>query len=125
MSLEKTEKIAVPTAGGKLCAHFGHCEQFTFFTISDGKVIAQETLTPPPHAPGIIPNWLAGQGCSLLLAGGIGETAQQILTQRGVKVLCGAPSAPPEEVVSLYLEGKLTNKHNVCDHGHHGHGCGH
>ena len=27
-------KIAIPTAEGKLCAHFGHCESFTFAKIN-------------------------------------------------------------------------------------------
>ena len=28
-------KIAIPTADGKLCPHFGHCEAFTFAEIDE------------------------------------------------------------------------------------------
>lgn len=116
-------KIAIPLAGGKLCTHFGHCEQFAIMTIADGKIIKQETLTPPPHAPGVIPNWVADQGCTDILVGGMGEAAQAILTQRGVQVLCGAPSDAPANLVALYLRGELSGSGNACDHDHEGHSC--
>jgi predicted Fe-Mo cluster-binding NifX family protein len=116
-----TMKIAIPLVGGKLCTHFGHCEQFAIITIAEGRIIKQETLTPPPHAPGVIPNWVADQGCTDILVGGMGEAAQAILIQRGVQVLCGAPSDTPENLVALYLRGELASSGNACDHGHEGH----
>lgn len=120
-------KIAIPLAEGKLCTHFGHCEQFAIVTVENGKIVKQETLTPPPHAPGVIPNWVADQGCTDMIVGGMGEAAQAILQQRGVKITCGAPSDTPETLVSLYLSGELAVSGNACDHSHddhHGHGCG-
>ena len=119
-------KIAIPSAGGKLATHFGHCEQFAILTITDGVISKQETLTPPPHAPGVIPNWVADQGCTDIIVGGMGEAAQAILRQRGVKLTCGAPSDLPEKLAALYLQGELTDAGNACDHGHEGnHGCNH
>lgn len=53
----------------------------------------------------------------------IGEAAQAILQQRGVKVLCGAPSDTPENLVALYLHGALVDAGNACDHD--GHSCNH
>lgn len=62
------------------------------------------------------------------MVGGMGEAAQDILQERGVKVLCGAPSDTPENLVALYLRGELVDSGNACDHNHddhnHGHGCG-
>ncbi len=123
--VDLTMKIAIPLVGGKLCTHFGHCEQFAIMTVTDGKTTRCETLTPPPHAPGVIPNWVADQGCTDILVGGMGEAAQAIFQQRGIKVLCGAPSDTPENLVALYLRGELTDAGNACDHDHEGHGCGH
>ncbi|MBP2655718.1 MAG: minD 1 [Firmicutes bacterium] len=117
-------KIAIPLAGGKLCAHFGHCEQFAIVTVNDGNIVAQEKLTPPPHAPGVIPNWVADQGCTDILVGGMGEAAQDIFRQRGVNVLGGAPSDTPENLVALYLRGELTDAGTTCNHDHEGHDCG-
>lgn len=125
--VENNMKIAIPVVQGKLCSHFGHCEQFAIITVADGKIVNQETLTPPPHAPGVIPNWVADQGCTDIIVGGMGEAAQAILQQRNVKVTCGAPSDTPENLIELYLRGKLVDSGNSCDHEHghdHGHGCG-
>lgn len=111
-------KIAIPLVGGKLCIHFGHCEQFAITTIEEGKVIKQEILTPPPHAPGVIPNWVADQGCTDIVVGGMGEAAKSILQERGVKVLCGALADTPYILISAYLKGELVEADNACDHGH-------
>jgi len=117
-------KIAIPLVGGKLCTHFGHCEEFAIMTIVEGNITTHETLTPPPHAPGIIPNWVADLGCTNIIVGGMGGAAQSILTERSVKVTSGAPSLEPEKIVALYLTGNLTDSGNACDHDHHGHDCG-
>ena len=122
---DSTMKIAIPLAKGKLCAHFGHCEQFAIVTVADGKIAEQKMMTPPPHAPGVIPKWVADQGCTDILVGGMGEAAQEIFQQRGVKVLCGAPSDTPENLVDLYLRGEIVDAGNACDHDHEGHSCNH
>lgn len=44
--------IAVPTAGGKLCAHFGHCEQFALVETEDGEIKGTSMQTPPPPRTG-------------------------------------------------------------------------
>ena len=121
--VERAMKLAIPLAGGKLCAHFGHCEEFAVMTVVDGKVTKHETMVPPPHAPGVIPNWVADQGCTDILVGGMGEAALAIFRQRGIRVLCGAPADTPENLAALYLRGELTDAGNVCDH-EHGHSCG-
>ena len=40
-------KIVIPTAEGKLCAHFGHCETFSFAEVDlDTKEILSISLEP-------------------------------------------------------------------------------
>jgi len=117
-------KIAIPLAEGKLATHFGHCQEFAIMTIVDKKITKHETLTPPPHAPGVIPNWVADLGCTDIIVGGMGGAAQSILTERNVKVMSGAPSLGPEKLVVLYLNGELTDSGNACDHDHENHECG-
>lgn len=127
MKCEKDDvkmKVAIPLVAGKLCTHFGHCEQFSIITVKDGKITNQELMSPPPHAPGVIPNWVADQGCTDIIVGGMGEAAQSILSQRGVKVTCGAPVDTPENLVALYSRGELLNIGNACSHDHEGHDCG-
>ena len=111
-------KIAVPVANGKLCMHFGHCEQFAILEADEtqGKVIKRENVEPPPHAPGVLPPWLAQQGVMCVIAGGMGQHAQQLFAEQGVEVRVGAPSQTPEQLVEDYLAGKLTLGSNTCDH---------
>ncbi len=111
-------KIAVPTANGKLCMHFGHCEVFTFVEIDETtkQVLNTEELTPPPHEPGVLPPWVAEQGAKLVIAGGMGGRAVQLFNNAGVKVLTGAPVKTPQELALGYVNNELTFGANACDH---------
>jgi len=120
------KKVAVPVAEGILSSHFGHCEHFLFATVEEGKITGMEKLIPPPHEPGVIPNWLAEQGATVVLVGGMGERAQQILESRGVAVICGIQPGNPVEIVNQYLSQNLTVGGNACNHdGDDHHDCGH
>ena len=111
-------RIAIPTADGKLCLHFGHCQQFTVVDVDpDTKsVVRTEQLTPPPHEPGVLPAWLKEQGVSVVIAGGMGARAQQLFAASGIRIVTGAPSASPSDLVAEFLEGTLTPGANPCDH---------
>jgi Mrp family chromosome partitioning ATPase/predicted Fe-Mo cluster-binding NifX family protein len=109
-------KIAVPTAEGKLTAHFGHCRQFAIVEVADGTIKKTTMAEPPPHEPGVLPEWLHDQGVSLIIAGGMGRRAQGHFADKGVEVLIGAPSQSPEELVGRYLAGTLETGDNICDH---------
>ncbi len=109
-------KIAIPTAQGELSSHFGHCEAFAIFTIEDGKIIKQETVDPPTHEPGSHPAFLHQLGCTVVIAGGMGIKAQELMCQNGIKVVVGVPPFSLEILVNLYLQGKLESGDNRCDH---------
>jgi ATP-binding protein involved in chromosome partitioning len=111
------EIYAIPTKNGLLCAHFGHCEEFTLVEADDGgELLINEVCDAPPHEPGLLPRWLADKGVTTVIAGGMGTRAQQIFVESGVKILCGAPPLEPLQVVKRYLEGNLELGDNVCDH---------
>jgi Mrp family chromosome partitioning ATPase/predicted Fe-Mo cluster-binding NifX family protein len=109
-------KIAVPVANGKLCNHFGHCEQFAIVEVENGNTVGIQHLVPPPHEPGVIPNWLAEQNVTKVLAGGMGEKALAIFAQKGIDVVCGVRPDIPEKVVERYLAGNLETTTNACSH---------
>lgn len=111
-------KIAIPMAQGKLCLHFGHCEQFAVVDADadSKKIVRVEKLTPPPHEPGLLPRWLAEQGVALVIAGGMGGRARELFAARQIEVLTGAPVASPEELVTAYFAGSLELGENTCDH---------
>jgi len=111
-------KIAVPVTYGQLSAHFGHCEQFALLQTdpSNKKVIATDYVVPPPHEPGVLPRWLHEQGVDVIIAGGMGQRAQQLFAQNGIKVVVGAKCQPAEQTVLDYLNGTLQAGENLCDH---------
>ena len=111
-------KIAIPTANGKLCMHFGHCETFVLLDVdTEAKSITATTeLDPPPHEPGVLPHWLAEQGADLIIAGGMGQRAQSLFEAQNIKVVVGAQSEAPEALVAAYLAGSLETGTNACDH---------
>lgn len=115
---ENKMKIALPVAEGKLCMHFGHCEQFALVDVDEKtkKVTGTQMLTPPAHEPGVLPRWLHEQGASVVIAGGMGQRAQSLFAQNGIRVVVGAPAETPENLVVSYLAGTLQSGPNVCDH---------
>ena len=60
--------------------------------------------------------WLAERGAEVIIAGGMGQRALQLFAENGIKVVVGAPSEPPEDVLAAYLNGTLETGGNVCDH---------
>ena len=110
-------KIAIPLADGRLCMHFGHCEQFALVeTDEQDSVVSKTLLTPPPHEVGVLPAWLQEQGANVIIAGGMGRRAQQLFAQNDITVVVGAPAEGPEQLVSAYLSGTLEAGTNICDH---------
>ena len=111
-------KIAVPTSGGVLSPHFGHCEQFTIIEVDmeAKEVVATEALDAPPHEPGALPPWLAGLGCNMVIAGGMGQRAKMMFEQNGIGVVVGAPQETPEALVKCLLDDRLVDGRNLCDH---------
>lgn len=114
--MEIAVKIAIPLTNGVLSAHFGHCEKFAIYTVTENKIVAAETVDPPIHEPGSHPAFLHELGCSVVIAGGMGYKAQELMCQNGIQVVVGALDLPLEELVNKYIEGKLESGENRCDH---------
>ena len=111
-------RVAIPLADGKLCAHFGHCQQFALMDVDEKtkKITGTQMLTPPPHEPGVLPRWLHEQGANTIIAGGMGQRAQQLFSDNGIKVVVVADAETPEKLVEDYLAGTLQAGTNLCDH---------
>ena len=111
-------KIAVPTANDELCMHFGHCEVFTIMDVDvkSSKITSVTKEVPPPHEPGLLPKWLGEKGVDVIIAGGMGSRAQQLFAANNVKVIAGASTGKPEDIVKLYLGNSLITGANTCDH---------
>jgi predicted Fe-Mo cluster-binding NifX family protein len=109
-------KIAIPLAQGKLAAHFGHCEEFAFIDVENNEIVKKETQVPPPHEPGVLPQWLGQLGVNVIIAGGMGQRAIMLFGEQQIQVVVGAPSDEPEVLVKQYLNETLVSGQNLCDH---------
>ena len=110
------KKIAIPTTGGILSAHFGHCEKFAIYDVADNKITKEEFVTPPPHEPGSHPAFLRELGCTAIIAGGMGNRAQQLFAQNSIEVIIGLRSDNLKGLVETYISEGLTSGDNLCDH---------
>jgi len=111
-------KIAIPVAQGRLSAHFGHCKQFAILEV-DGQnetAFKKSVHDAPPHEPGLLPRWLHELGADVIIAGGMGQQAQQLFAQNGITVVVGAPAETPEQLATAYMAGSLRAGANTCDH---------
>jgi len=111
-------RYAIPVSSGGLSAHFGHCEYFALIDVDEErKEILRKELAPSPgHQPGLLPEWLAEQGVSVVIAGGMGSRAQSLFNENHIGVVIGALENDPEKAVLSYLNGALATEDNICDH---------
>ncbi|MEI6060049.1 MAG: NifB/NifX family molybdenum-iron cluster-binding protein [Bacteroidota bacterium] len=127
-------KIAVPVTGDKqVDGHFGHCEYYSIFSISaEGEITGVKTI-PSVEGCGCksnIAGVLAADGVTIMLAGGIGGGAINVLFNSGIDVVRGC-SGDAAEVVKSFVAGTLTDSGVSChQHAAHqagtdGHQCGH
>lgn len=121
-------KIAIPTTQSKTVdAHFGHCEFYTIFTISDQKAIINSEILASPQGCGCKSN-IAGvlreKGVTVMLAGNIGMGAINVLNNNGIEVIRGC-QGNINNVAGSYLSGNLLDSGLTCSHHDEGHTCEH
>ena len=114
-----TKRIAIPSAGEVVNAHFGRSQAFTLFSIEDGKVVGEEVLDARgfEHQHTGIAQLLKAKGVQTVICGGIGPGAIQGLEAAGLEVLRGASGAV-RAVAAAYADGSFISTDAVCDHSH-------
>lgn len=127
---DKIMKICIPTADGKLCGHFGHCESFTFAEINPEtkEILNLEERVPEEGISCHSAGWISEQGVNIVLAGGMGGRPMMMFAQNGVEVVAGCPELPIKDLVNMFMSKTLVSGENTCggEHHHcHGHGEGH
>ncbi len=112
-------KIAVPvTSNNQVDDHFGHCQAYHVFTISAENNITATQIVPSVEGCGCksnIAQVLAADGVSVMLAGGIGNGAINVLKSSGIDVVRGC-SGDSASLVTSYLSGILTDSGESCHH---------
>ena len=109
-------KIALPSDGQQVDAHFGHCQYFTIFGVDDDrKIVSQETLTPPAGCgckSDVIPQ-LVDTGVRVMLAGNMGDGAVKMLSDHGITVVRGC-AGDVREVTDAWLAEKVVDSGVGC-----------
>ena len=123
------KKVAIPiTRSNQVDDHFGHCEFYGVYSISDNNEInAIETIKSAQGCgcKSNIAGVLADKGVTIMLAGGIGGGAINVLNTWGIQVIRGC-SGNALDVVKLFVEGKISDNGVSCaHHEHHSEGGGH
>lgn len=114
-------KIAVASDGTAVSGHFGHCEGFTTYEVKDKAVTNKQYVANPGHRPGFLPVFLRDLGVKAIIAGGMGETAQQLFLENGIEVFVGAQGLTDAAAMS-FAGGMLKSTGSICtEHAHEGH----
>lgn len=110
-------KIAVPvTRNNQIDDHFGHCEFYSVFTVSEKNEITNVNTIPAIEGCGCksgIAVTLAENGVTIMLAGGIGGGAINVLNNAGIEVVRGC-SGSAAEIVKQFISGNISDSGISC-----------
>jgi predicted Fe-Mo cluster-binding NifX family protein len=117
------KKIAIPvTKSNQVDDHFGHCEFYGVYTISENNEIVDVQTIKSEQGCGCksnIAEVLSGKGVTTMLAGGIGGGAINVLNYWGIQVIRGC-SGNAVDIVKQFVEGKISDSGESClNHEHH------
>jgi len=121
-------KIAVPVKeNNQIDAHFGHCEFYKIFSISEQNSVISEERMESPQGCGCksnIAEVFENEGIKIMLAGGIGDGAINKLNAHGVTVIRNC-EGDVTKIVEKYLAGEVKDGGSNCASHAEGHSCSH
>ncbi len=101
--------IAVPTrTDRRVDDHFGHCAQFTLFSVSEQKEVREAGIVlslPGCGCKSNIASVLRQKGVSVLLAGNMGSGAVDVLKRQGIEVHRGC-AGNAAKAVEAFVAGE-------------------
>lgn len=99
--------IAMASDDGLVSNHFGHCKEFIFYQITnDSKVEDKKCIKNPEHRPGYLPLFIKKLFADVIIAGGMGATAQGLFVENDIEVVVGVQGRC-DEVLKAYLSNTL------------------
>jgi predicted DNA-binding protein (UPF0251 family)/predicted Fe-Mo cluster-binding NifX family protein len=108
--------IAFPTIDKVLIdSHFGRTNQFAIYSVKDNEILGVDYVIPPPHKPGVIPEFLKNKGVDVVITGNMGQRAIALFETHNIDVILGA-NGKIDVNLSEYLGGFLTSTGSVCEH---------
>jgi Uncharacterized conserved protein len=119
-------KIAVTTEGDQIFQHFGQCPTFTVFTVQGENITDKTLINASGSGHGALGGFLKNTSVDVVICGGIGGGARQMLSDVGIKLISGM-DGNIEDAVAAYIKGELQDNGGSCSHHDHGegHSCEH
>jgi predicted Fe-Mo cluster-binding NifX family protein len=109
-------KVAIPTENKSISPHFGRCPNFTIVDIEGGKVKGKKEIKSPGHSPGLLPDHFSSLGIDTVIAGGMGTRAQELFSQKNIKVILGA-EGETENIIDDIINNRLNEGTSSCKPG--------
>ncbi|MEA5001153.1 MAG: NifB/NifX family molybdenum-iron cluster-binding protein [Endomicrobiaceae bacterium] len=117
-------KIAITYENGEIFQHFGHTAQFKVYTVENGKILSSELIQTNGSGHSSLAGMLKKLDINILICGGIGGGAKNVLKEQGIQLFPGA-SGNADEQIKLFLTGSMKYNAEVQCHHHEHHGNGH
>lgn len=111
-------KVALATKNNMITNHFGHCDYFIIYDIVGQEIKGSSLIKNPPHQKGFLPKFLKEQDVQVVIAGGIGKMAVDMMNKLNIQCYLGV-EGESSEVIKKYLNGELESKGSPCTDHHH------
>lgn len=109
-------KIATACDGTNVSPHFGRCERYLLAEVNGTNIELLGWLENPGHEPGALPRLMQEQGVHVVLAGGAGPRAQQLLAASGIELVTGV-TGDSLQALQAFAQGNLEPGDSACEHG--------
>ena len=109
-------KIAISTEGDNVSAHFGRCPVFTIVELQDEKIQTRQKIDNPGHHPGYLPQFLHENGVECIIAGGMGNRAQMLFSEKNIQTVMGI-TGNIDGVIEQIAAGTLKGGESLCQPG--------
>ncbi|AOR24154.1 NifB/NifX family molybdenum-iron cluster-binding protein [Clostridium taeniosporum] len=114
-------KIAIASEEKYVSGHFGHCEGFTIYDLEGKEISKKEFIPNPGHKPGYLPVFLKGHDVNVIIAGGMGATAQELFKENNIEVIVGIEGLC-DDIIQKFIKSELKSTGSICtEHAHEGH----
>ncbi|WP_406659901.1 NifB/NifX family molybdenum-iron cluster-binding protein [Methanolobus sp. ZRKC3] len=119
-------KVSVPSMGSSgledtVCQHFGTSPYYTVFDTETEAVVVIENTSDHKGGVGHPPELISKAGVNVMLCGGLGKKAVQMLQELGIDVFVGA-SGSVKDTIDAWQSEKLAPATKDTDCSSHSHG---
>ena len=112
------KRIAVTYQDGFVFSHFGQAQQFKIFDIVENNIKVTTIIDAKDAKRAALVDFLQSNHVDVLICGGIGENAYNLLKNADIEVINGA-NGEVDNVIKSYLNNTLEIDDNLkCNHPH-------